>query len=427
MHRVLCPLETFYAAQRSRAVVSCTVRGDIDESLLAAAFAAQLARHPSLRSRIEPEGAGHALRPLSGPDVPELVVLPGGPDGLADELNAPFSAHGPLARAVLLRGGAEHTFVLTLDHTVCDGLSALALHDALWGAYSALATTGTAAPLPREDWPAAVTDRLPPCPDEEVQQHLARRIEHARRFPVTSLPYEAATGNHEPHRRRVEVRRLLLSSDATARLLRFSRATGVSMQGLVAAALLIAVRRRLGGGAGPRTLGCLSPVDLRSRLTPPLPRELMLPAVATYLDALEVTGDDDPVELGRRLGANLRSAVGRGDFLRELRIQQHVPRHPGLMTTSVVATNLGAHRTPPAPPGLSLTDLRVIPVRERYYPEAGRGPVMGCIASFDGRLRVEFPYSTECFTGEQIQEVRDAAHAILLSLTDRAAVARAYV
>jgi len=416
MHRTLCPVEKFYIVQRSRAVIPCTVHGDVDEKLLAAAFAAKVAEHPSLRCRIEQAGEACVLQPLEEPDLPGLVVRPGGPTAFSAELNTPLLMGGPLVRAVLLRGEAEHTTVLSVDHTISDGHSAIALHDALWRTYSALADGKSITPAGAGgSWPDPVTDRLPPCPKEELEQYLARRIERTRRFPIAALPYEAVETDGAGHRQGVDVRRVLLQPGQTTRLVRFSKAAEVSVHGLVSAALLIALRRKLGADANARALGCLSPLDLRARLTPPLQREVMVPAVASYLDVLEVTDDADPLSLGRQVTANLHAAIERGDFIQEARILSLAVSNPALLTASVIVTNLGCHPSPPTPRGLDVTDVRLIPVREHYYPEAGKGPLMACVVSFDNRLSIELPYSTECFSHEQIREIRNSVQTTLLT------------
>ncbi|MEU5420327.1 condensation domain-containing protein [Streptomyces sp. NPDC020799] len=419
MHRKLCPAETLYVAQRSRAVLSCTVHGDLDEKLLAAAFDAKVAEHPSLRSRIGQEDDDtYVLRPLDDADLPRLIVRPGGPTALMDEHNTPLPDGGPLVRAVLLRGESDHTVVLSVDHTITDGHSAIALYDAMWRTYAALADGATTAPAaPAYDWPAPATDLLPPSPPEETERYLARRVERTRSHPVTALPYEAAGTQRPAGEHKVAVQRVLLKPEETTTLLRYSKTTGVSVHGLVSAALLKAVRARLGGD-GTKALGCMSPVDLRSRVTPPLHREVMVPAVTSCLDVVDVPPGTDPLELGRRITDNLHTAIERREFIHETRILAQVVRNPALLATSVIVTNMGRVPAPPAPRGLELTDVRLIPVRDNYYPQAGRGPVMGCVVSFDGRLAIELPYSTECFAHEQIREIRDGVHTALLAFAD---------
>lgn len=401
-------------------MLSCTMRGDLDEKLFAAAFAAKVAEHPSLRCRIAVEDGVHVLQPMAADELPRLLVRDAGPDAFTEEFNTPLPVGGPLVRAVLLRGADEHTVMLSVDHTITDGHSAIALQNALWDTYTALCgELPDGAGQYSETWPGPVSELLPPVSEREAEDYLARRVERARQAPVVCLPYEAVGTERAPDRLELGVRRVLLESGETARLLRYAKAEGVSVHGLIAAAALTAVRRRLGGEPGARTLGCLSPVDLRSRITPPLEREVMVPAVTSCLDVLEVAHDADPLALARQVTENLHAAIERGDFLQELHLLPKVPQHPALLATSVIVTNMGRVPGPVTPDGLEVTDVRLAPAREHYFPEAGRGPVMACVVSFDDRLGIELPYSAGCFTEEQMDELGAALHTGLLAFAAR--------
>ncbi|MFE9258348.1 condensation domain-containing protein [Streptomyces sp. NPDC006879] len=417
MHRTLCPAESIYVAQRSRAVLSCTVRGPLDEELLAEAFAAKLAEHPSLRCRIAQRDGVHVLEPLAEEDLPRLLIREGGPHSYAEEFNSPLPVGGPLVRATLWRGSAtahEHLMMLSVDHTVTDGHSAIALLRGLWDTYTEL-SKGQATDAARQtSYPVPVSALLPPVAAEGSAEYLTRRIEQARRRPVACLPYEATGADRGPSGREISVIRVLLEADQTERLLQLAKSEGISVHGMVAAAMLLAVRRRMDTAPEARSLGCLSPVDLRSRLAPPLAKEMMVPAVTSCVDVLEVAPDGDSLELAREVTRNLHAALDRGDFLHEMQILGAVPKHPELLATSVIVTNMGRVEGPVAPPGLDIDDVRLAPAREHYFPQAGRGPVMACVVSFDGRLGVELPYSTECFTEAQMNEVADSLCSVLL-------------
>ncbi len=189
------------------------------------------------------------------------------------------------------------------------------------------------------------------------------------------------------------------------------------MHGLIGSALLTVVRRRLGGD-GPRVLGCLSPVDLRSRLDPPVLTSTMVAAVTTHLHAVEVDADTDPLALARELGTHLREAIERGDHFQDMRIMTEVPKHPALQMGTVIVTNMGSVSGPRLPEGTELTDVRLVPTREQYFPQAGRSPLMACVVSFDGRLAIEFPHYTACFSPAFMRDLRDDVQAALLAFTE---------
>ncbi|MEY9489963.1 hypothetical protein RKD26_005757 [Streptomyces calvus] len=422
MLRALCPVETLYVGQRSRAVLSCTLRGRVDAEALSAAFDAVTEENPTLRSCIVPEGAGYALRLLGEDERPRLVVRTGDPDeAYAAELNRALPVGGPLTRAVLVGSpdGERHLFVLLVDHTVTDGHSSIALHNALWDRYGALVRGEAAAPaagsVPAEPhWPEPVSRLLPPTDEADTATYLDGRVDRARQHPVELVPYDvprpaaggAAPGGDGAGEGRIEVCRLTLDAERTALLRRTARGSGVSVHALVAAALLTAARRRLDGD-GPRTLGCLSPVDLRSRLSPPLPASVMVPAVTTHLQTLEVSADADPLDLARTVHARLNDFIARGDHVHEMRITPEIPANPALQLATVIATNMGVVPGPRLPDGLRAVDVRLVPAREQYFPQAGRSPLMACVVSFEGRLSIEFPHYTACFSPSFAETFRD--------------------
>ncbi|MEU0337022.1 protein kinase [Streptomyces sp. NPDC006193] len=441
MQRALCPVETLYVGQRSRAVLSCTLHGQVDTGALSAAFDAVTRTHPTLRARIAPDGEGFALRLLPEDERPRLITRTGGEDAYATELNTALPVGGPLSRAVLVSapGGDRHLFVLVIDHTITDGHSSIAVHNALWDHYRALVEGGgdepaaagsAAAPGDAEgspDWPQPVSRSLPDADPAATAAYLERRIEETRRHPVELVPYDvprpAAAGvgpGAEPAvDGRIEVCRLTLDEERTSGLRRTARRAGVSVHSLVAAALLSTARRRLEGD-GPRTLGCLSPVDLRSRLSPALPALVMVPAVTTHLQTLGVALDTEPMELARTVHTRLRDFIARGDHCHEMRIAPEIPRNPALQLATVIATNMGVVPGPRLPAGLRAAEVRLVPAREQYFPQAGRSPVMACVVSFEGRLAIEFPHFTACFSPSFMQAFRDDVHAGLLAFADAA-------
>ncbi|MCX2926276.1 phthiocerol/phthiodiolone dimycocerosyl transferase family protein [Streptomyces sp. NEAU-W12] len=439
MHRVLCPVETLYVGQRSRAVLSCALRGRVDVGALSTAFDAVTQAHPTLRTRIMPDGQGFVLQLLTEDERPRLITRTGGEEAYAAELNTPLPVGGPLSRAVLVSTpeGDRHLFVLVVDHTVTDGHSSITLHNAVWDHYRALVegheseetvVTAGAAPSDSGDgpqWPQPVSRLLPDADPTATAAYLERRVEETRRHPVELVPYDVpgpaapSTGQNTAAAGDIDIQRLALDEELTARLRRTARQAGVSVHSLVAAALLTTARHRLGGD-GPRTLGCLSPVDLRSRLSPPLPASVMVSAVTTHLQTLDVATDTDPMALARTVHTRLGDFIARADHYHEMRITPEIPRNPALQLATVIATNMGVVPGPRLPTGLHVTDIRLVPAREHYFPQAGRSPVMACVVSFEGRLAIEFPHSTACFSPAFMQAFRDNVRTGLLAFTDAA-------
>jgi phenolphthiocerol/phthiocerol/phthiodiolone dimycocerosyl transferase len=423
MRRALCPVETLYVGQRSRAVMSSTLRGHVDVEALSAAFDAVTGAHPSLRTRIDPDGEGFALTLLEDAERPRLTTRTGETeDNWMAELNTPLSVGGPVSRAVLVSEpeGEGHLFVLLLDHAVTDGHSAVALHNEIWARYGDAVADGerpgaaAGAPDDAPAWPAPVSRLLSDTDPADTATYLDRRVDEARRLPVELVPYDVADPTAaEGH---IEASRLTLDEEWTNRLRRTARRLGVSVHALISATMLVTARRRLPGD-DPRVLGCLSPADLRSRLSPPLPALVMVPAVTTHLQRLGVAPDADLVELARTVHNSVKEFVSGADLHHEARITPEISGNPALQLATVIVTNMGVVPGPRLPEGLEATDVRLVPGREQYFPQAGRSPMMACVASFDGRLSIEFPHFTACFSPAFIRAFRDEVHQVLVAFT----------
>ncbi|WP_320777829.1 phthiocerol/phthiodiolone dimycocerosyl transferase family protein [Streptomyces sp. CRN 30] len=433
MQRALCPVETLYVGQRSRAVLSCTLHGHVDVEALSAAFDAVTAAQPTLRARIVPDGTGYALRLLDEESRPRLITRTGdAEEAHAAELNSPLPVGSPLTRAVLVSApdGDQHLFVLTIDHTITDGHSALTLHNILWDRYREIVEADgehreavpSAAAVVTEDrvdgpqWPSPVSLSLPRGDEADTAAYLERRTEEARQHPVELVAYDVPAGTEDGH---VEACRLTLDPEDTTRLRQAARRAGVSVHALVSAAVLGAARRRLAGD-GARTLGCLSPVDLRSRMSPPLPAAVAVAAVTSHLQTVEVSEETEPLALARTVHARIGEYIARGDHFREVLITPEIPRNPALQLGTVIVTNMGVVPGPRLPEGLRASDVRLVPGRENYFPQMGRSPVMACVVSCEGRLAIEFPHFTACFSPSFMAAFRDDVRDGLLAFTGTA-------
>ncbi|MCB8908425.1 MULTISPECIES: condensation domain-containing protein [unclassified Streptomyces] len=463
MRRKLSLSEILYVGEiRTLATTVCTVRGEVDEELLAAAFAAKVAEHRSLRSRVVRDGDEVFLDLLDEEELPRLAVHPAGPTDLTDQLNRPLPAGGPLVRATLFRGDGESTFVLGIDHVICDGHSATVLCNEIWSAYAGIQDGTYEAPRSAgESWPVAVDDLLAPCSDEDLAAYVKDRTERTSEHPLAVLPFTADASpqdgqpqdgqfrdgqfrdgqsqdgqlqdgqlqDRRPQDGRpqggalMDVRRVRLTREQTDALVGFAKSVGVSVHGLVGAALLTAVRDGYGPGYGTdHRLSFVSPVDLRARLTPALGRDVLIPAASWYLDVVDVPAGVDPIELGRRITGRLRDGIERGEPARELQALPLLLANPAVLTASLVMPNVGSVAGPPAPPGLEITDMRKFAISSKWVPEAGAGALVASPMTVYGRLSIEMPYSARCFTPARMNEIHDHVLATLLSFVERAPV-----
>ncbi|WP_431913404.1 phthiocerol/phthiodiolone dimycocerosyl transferase family protein [Micromonospora carbonacea] len=422
MRRELSRSELMYVGEiRTQALTICTVRGGVDPELLERAWGAALAEQPSLRSRLTRDGGRWFLTPLAPGELPRLLVRPDGPDARHREYNTPLPIGGPLARAVLLTGADEDTVVLGVDHAVCDGRSATGLCYRLWRHYADIAAGAYEPPaVPRQDWPVPIDDLLPPRTDEELDAHVRRRLDQAQGAPVALLPFLAARDGVGSREGAMTSCRLWLTRDETARVLAAVKGAGVPLNGFVAAALFAALRAQLPREQDGHRLACFDAVDLRDRVVPPMSHEEMVPAASWHRTLVDVPPAPDLVRLGVELSAGLRAAVECGEPALELQALDRLLTHPSLWASSLMLSNVGRITGPPSPPGTEIVDLRKFAVSSKWNPEFGQGPVLASPMTVYGRLSIELPYSTQCFTVGQMTAIHDAVRAALVDLADRA-------
>jgi hypothetical protein len=426
MRRRIARSERMYVSEiRTQALQICVVRGGVDAEILDAAFTAVLAEAPGLRSRLEKDGDDYYLGLLDPSELPRLHVRPNEPGAQVAEYNKPLYLGGPLARAVLLTGADEDVVMFGVDHAICDGRSATAFCSRIWQRYIDIQSGTYSAPEDEpQEWPAPLDDRLAARSEAELDAYVQERLRRAEGAPVASLPFLAAGSPPVPAEKLMTSRRLRLTESETAGLLAFAKDAGVSVNGLVAAALLTAVRAGLPGELDDHRLSSFCTVDLRDQVAPGLSHEAMVPMVSWYRDLLEVPSGVDLVTLGHRFTTGLRAGIERGDAALEMQALDRLLLHPQLWPTSLVLTNVGRLDGPPSPNGLEIVDMTKFPLSSRWDPERGAGPLLASPATIYGRFSLEMPYSAQCFTTEQIDAIHDHIRGSLLSCADRAPSAR---
>ncbi|MBH0781813.1 phthiocerol/phthiodiolone dimycocerosyl transferase family protein [Nocardia bovistercoris] len=427
MRRRIARSERMYVSEiRTQALQICVVRGGVDAQLLDEAFTAVLTEAPGPRSRLEKDGDEYYLTLLESNELPRLHVRPNEPGARLEEYNKPLYFGGPLARAVLLTGSDEDVVMFGVDHAICDGRSATEFCRRIWQRYIDI-QSGNYSPgeqqQPQQQWPAPLDDLLPARSEAELDAYLRARLERAEGAPVASLPFRAAGSVPAvPAESLMTSRRLRLTEGETISLMAFARGAKVSVNGLVAAALLAAVRAGLPEGLDDHRLSSFCTVDLRDQVAPDLSHAAMVPMVSWYRDLLEVPDAVDLVELGKRFTTGLRAGVERGEAAMEMQALDLLLPHAQLWPTSLVLTNIGRIEGPPSPKGLEIVDMTKFPLSSRWDPERGAGPLLASPTTIYGRFSIEMPYSTQCFTTEQMDSIHDHVRDSLLACADRAPV-----
>ncbi|MFY4723007.1 phthiocerol/phthiodiolone dimycocerosyl transferase family protein [Streptomyces sp. LaBMicrA B280] len=345
-------------------VVGWTVHGSLDIELLGAAVRELSRRMPVLAARV-----------VEGPDGPVLrrdrvdasVELEFVPDGWAPG-DAAFLRPGERVLRVLLRreGPDRHGLALLAWHAVSDGACLMALHRRLWEIYRGPAEggAGTVASVPDGELPRPVEELLRArYGASDVAAYAASwsaRLDAAQ--PAVLVPRAARDGGPGPgqgaHRHR-----LALSAEQTRSLVRQAHRWGATVNSVVCALAMRAVRELLPREDGPVQLTCLVPVDVRSRLRPPLPSDEFAFAASTT-SATALVGPDTELdvtapEISRQVRASLDAGHAELEYLATSRMLTRLATAAITLAVSNVSHHCAA---PTLPDGLTAERPYVITI-----------------------------------------------------------------
>lgn len=383
MNRDLGGSERFYwiANQWSpnNVVAVCSIAGTLELPRLAQALALLRTRHPALGLVVRADASGR---------VPRFVRKPGGrirlntearsADGFADAveanaraaLNARIDPAHELAQLTYLHTEGESALVLTCLHVIADATAVLVALRDLLAQYAALSRD----PTPKV---AALTAR--PAFDALLPRQL-RGLRGVRAVlrTQTKVALEALAARPArllaerdaplPERTNGLIRRTL-APERLAALKRACTREGVTIHGVLTAALALATAEELGLRARPRqTLNVGSPVSFRNRMTPPIGDELGS-WVATLPLLLEVGAGQTLWQVARTVNSQLARKKARDEELAMMRLADWIT--PGSYAGSarfvalaeregpgnLCISNIGAFAFPTEVCGLAVRDV----------------------------------------------------------------------
>ncbi|MFC8373367.1 hypothetical protein ACFUIT_36350 [Streptomyces sp. NPDC057239] len=386
-------------------VIGHSLHGPVDPSALDHALAAVAALHPVLTARCLPDSSGnYLLRREPGPEPPRLTI-----GGSLEAAVAPIAPGGPLLRASLLRdddGGRR--FVLTVHHAVSDGTSAMSLLASLWESYTACITGRPAClPPPAGALPEPVElhfrDRYS---EDDIADYLQRRrarltaVSRVLRLPPAHPHGLPGTGSSVHYQR--------LDLDRAAGL---QRIAGSGPHGLMCGIVITAIHA-LARPAEPTAAVCLSPVDLRPRMTPRHPRHHLAMAIAVLEATVEPSAVSDPLAAGRQIWDQLKTSTLSGDAGRAIAAMPHVIAEIAASPMTAVISNVTS-RTPTLsmPPGLSYSSPW------GYTPPPGPVPAVFFGGRPDGGITAHVTLPQAWFSATQADEltaaIRDTTERVL--------------
>ncbi|UAK32566.1 acyltransferase [Nocardia asteroides] len=382
--RVLAPSEQRFVRHGTYTGRSVSVRGVLDVTALREAFATLRRAYPVIGCRIMEgvAGQGYLLAADQRAWAPVSVR-----EGDVAAVGIPAADPAvQLAYLEVARASAEEWRVtLFAHHSVADAGHCVELLSRLWDFYTGIVEGGRTSVAPHEipqslEWHVAARgiSRAAVSGFEDVTKPLPPEARDAPSDGAQPAPSTLA--------RPLRVR---LDRAATARIIDLGRKTGVTVNGLLTAALLRAHARETTGGATP--LGCLYPVDLRSRLTPPVAAAAGTNMAGMASFAAEVDPAADLLELAQRISARLAHDLAEGVVRQSV---LHFPDFYGVtrrhsLAGHIAVTNTGVVPAFRIPAGLELTDYEIVYLSAHPRPSAGASAaVTYLVYTFAGELTV---------------------------------------
>lgn len=306
--RKLAHSEEVFAQYEVFTAVTVHLHGRVDADALAEAFDALVDAHPILASHLEqgPDGVWN----LVGDDMMHAGIVVDDTTKTSDTHEIKLDQSQTLLNMRLTLHESTSELTIFLHHSIADGHHGAGLFDELFSRYTDVVATGDPGPVVPQAAPQPLEVILE---DRGVKKLGMTGVERflpvmfAYDLPPSVKPALVATpGQPQP----VPVTRIRLTEQETADLVEFGRENRVSVNTLVAAAILMTEWRLRETPHVP--IPYVYPVDLRYFLSPPVaPTEATnLVGVATYL--AEIGPDTDIVDLATDIGATFRSDIADG-------------------------------------------------------------------------------------------------------------------
>ncbi|MEU6644002.1 condensation domain-containing protein [Saccharomonospora sp. NPDC046836] len=367
--------------------------GVVDEEVLSRAFELISARHPVLRARITPDKGRHLLQ-VPPEHRPEFRIVDGDEQTLLQEVLGPWDAGRAVAHLILVRAGDRGYIALRVDHAVMDGHSFRAMFDELLRMYHDLAR-GISVKVEQ-------IGSLPCPPSKLLQERWGGNSAVDVAAPVNSRQ----AGPPQFRRVRPVQGYLRFTAAETARLLAFARVTRTSVHALVSGSILAAHRNHGASADGLAQILCLSPVNLRQRVVPPVGTTETTIFLGIHIADVAVAPNCHPVTVGAEVKAQVHDAISR----RQVPLSVDLPTLSAKSASSslerrlalVQVSNNGIlHPDLPQLPGLQIVDfLMPTDAISTAFP-------IYSIYTYARRLSIRYLYPSTVFTTEEVQTITD--------------------
>ncbi len=410
-------------------VVVARVMGLLDEHVLRTALDLLPQRHPILRTRIEVQEGEPVFVSQNVPEIPLRVEVRYSDDHWHTEAEKEIDHSlpwpvGPLIRVTLLKSPHVSDVLITFHHAIGDGTSSIYLVRDLLNLVGQI-TEGVTSDITSFPERPPVEDLLPKSAhglnglvktiDLLGKQLKTIIFRHPQKLPIDS--------NTLPYDRRVRIIHGVLSPEETTSLIARCREEDTTVHGAFCAALLKAAAHQIysmRSDTKPLTIGCMSAIDLRRFLSPPIDEEVGL-FISMAITAHHVSEDTKFWDLARDARKAVHQSIENGEPFVFLSLLDR------FLANDATPSDLAGLVSKVYPSAMLVTNLGRITIPERYGPlvlqevhfaaidKAIAEHFIAAIVTYRNKLVMNFSYVEPTLSHECAAELAEDAMKILRS------------
>lgn len=378
--RKLTRSEEVFAVNETYFAFTAFITGPVDLDAMADAFDALLESHPVFTGRLEKGDDGRYQIVAEDLMHPGIWVVEGGAEPAA---GMRLDQTQTLLNLRLKRGGARTELTLYTHHSLADAHHAFGLLEELFSLYTDVVATGAPPPVTPQPAPESLELLLEQRGVTKQQRSGLEKLFKAM-FAYDLPAQEKPPALPNPDEiQPIPIARIRFTEEETAELVEFGLANQLSLNSVVAAAILLAEWELRDTPHIP--IPYIYPVDLRYLLSPPvsLTGSTLPLGVATYL--AEIRPDTDLVDLARGIVDSFRTDLSDGVIQQSaLHFNLQYQGTPAGLPPVVLCTDTGTIPPLRVPDEIELEDFQ----SELYFPT--RAPVdLYSVGTFADRLFIE--------------------------------------
>ncbi|MBD2666034.1 alcohol acetyltransferase [Richelia sinica FACHB-800] len=392
------------------------IKGQINSEILQQSLEIVQYHHPLLNARIIHLRNSYYFQTVGTETISlNIVGIPdvqGWTTIFNQEMNQVIDSSRSLLRVVLIYIFNQpniNYLLTTVHHAITDGLSSIQLHSEILSSYQKLRI---------EENYHAITALTPIAPVETLLPRFTRgirgsfsKIKLLLRLGLAKIILRPKTLGIAKYvsidERRSEIIHRQLDPDLTEQFIQRCRQESTTVHGALCAALMLTFlanqfpAKRI---RQPINVNCLSYLDLRSRLNPPIAAENMSILASSIMDFYQLNTNTSFWDLARKVKQNLAKGIQQGDIFHMISIAKLLIDFlfffPQQVAATVSVSNVGKVKIPHIYGDLELETISFAGSQALYA-----GMLVVHAATFQKKMLFNFVFSQPAIATETMEKI----------------------